>query len=168
MDEGYFSHISLLSAAVIRTTGPVLELGAGLGSTLMLHGMCGAMGRELVTLESDEEWLGKFIGLRRSWHTIRRVESFLELEEYSRNWGLVFIDHGIAEQRGHSLRVLKDAPMIVCHDTCHPFLYNYEPLLSSFPFRWNYKPHGLGGSNPMTTVVSSFINLGPIFAEMQL
>lgn len=168
MDESYFSHMPVLSAAVLKTAGPVLELGAGLGSTLLLHGLCGTMNRELVTIDSDEEWLRKFMNFGRSWHQLRLVDHFINLPEYSQNWGLVFIDHGIALERGESLSALRDAPMIVCHDTCHYFLYGYEPLLTAFKYRWNYKPHGLGGTNPMTTVVSQTVNVGQIFAEAGL
>ena len=137
MDEGYFSHISVLSAAVLKTAGPVLELGAGLGSTLLLHGLCGMLSRKLVTIDSNEDWLNKFINLRRSWHELKLVDTFINLPEYSELWGLAFIDHGISEQRGHSLSALCNVPMIVCHDTCHYFLYNYAPGLSEFKFRWN-------------------------------
>lgn len=173
MDESYFSHIPVLSAAmyaaVIKTAGPVLELGAGLGSTLLLHGLCGISKRQLLTLDHNELWLRKFMNFGRSWHQFKLVDSFLELEEYRQKWGLAFVDHGIAEQRGSSVLSLRDvADIIVCHDTCHYFLYNYEPILSSFKYRWNFKPHGLGGSNPMTTVVSQTINVGQMFAEAGL
>ena len=164
MDEGYFSHISVLSAAILRTSGPVLELGAGLGSTLMLHGLCGISNRKLVTIESNVAWLDKFIHLERSWHELKLVDSFIDLPEYSKSWGLVFIDHGISEQRGHSLMALHDVQMVVCHDTCHYFLYNYIPGLNEFKYRWNYKP----ASTPMTSVVSQIINVSQIFSEAKL
>lgn len=168
MDEGYFSHLPLLAAAIHLTTGPVLELGAGLGSTLMLHGLCGGMYRELTTIDSNPTWLGKFVSFKRSWHTMKLVNSFLNLPEYVKLWGLAFVDHGIAEERGQSVLALKDSTsIIVCHDSCHYFLYGYEPILSEFRFRWNYQPHGLNG-NPMTTVVSQTINVGLLFGEVGL
>jgi hypothetical protein len=163
-DSAYFSHVPLLAAAVLNTTGPVLELGAGLGSTLMLHGLCGAMNRKLVTLETDSDWLGKFTNMERSWHTLRQVESFQELAEYSQSWGLAFIDHGIAEQRGESLAALSHVPVIVCHDTCYFWLYGYEPSLTEFKYRWDYK----GNGGPMTTVVSNSINVANLLAEARL
>lgn len=164
IDEGYFSHIPLLAAAMTKTSGPVLELGAGLGSTLLLHGLCGAMGRSLLTVDSNSLWLEKFINLRRSWHELKLVNDFLELPEYSQHWGLVFIDHGICLQRGVSLEALKDVDMVLCHDTCHYFLYNYQPAINSYKYRWNYKP----ASTPMTTVVSQTIDVGLLFSEVGL
>lgn len=154
LDTGYFSHIPLLSATMMITSGPVLELGAGLGSTLLLHGLCGSMNRKLVTIESDKSWLYQFINYGRSWHQIRYTEDFISLREYSMNWGLVFIDHGIALQRGLSLEKLKNSPVIICHDTCHHWLYNYEPTLSNFRYRFDYKISG-----PRTTVVSNSVDV---------
>lgn len=168
MDEGYFSHVPLLAAAMHLTTGPVLELGAGLGSTLLLHGMCGGMYRALTTIESNREWLAKFEPFKRSWHAMKLVDSFVGLPEYAQLWGLAFVDHGIALERGESVQALKNsASIIVCHDSCHYFLYGYEPILSDFTFRWNYQPHGLNG-NPMTTIVSQTINVGLLFGEIGL
>ena len=162
-DPAYLSHLPILSAAMNVTQGPVLELGAGLGSTLLLHGLCGASKRKLVTLESDKEWLGKFLNFGRSWHEFRFVEDFLDIPEYSQEWGLVFVDHGIALQRGISLKKLENVPVIVCHDTCHFFLYDYEPTLSSFRSRWDYQIMG-----PRTTVVSNVFNVAKKFAEFGL
>lgn len=169
MDESYFTHIPLLTAATLKTTGPVLELGAGLGSTLLLHGACAAQGRKLVTLDNDATWLGRFTNFSRSWHRLSLVEDFINLLEYKERWGLVLVDHGISEQRGTSVAALQaNADMILCHDTCHFFLYGYEPLLSSFKFRWNFKPHGMRGSDPMTSVVSQTINVAELFGELGL
>jgi hypothetical protein len=169
LDESYFSHIPLLAAAVAKTAGPVLELGAGLGSTLMLHGLCGAMGRQLVTLDSDQDWLNKFTNLSRSWHQLKFVNSFHDLLEYRKDWGMAFVDHGIPEQRGQSVLHLQDtAALIVCHDTCHYFLYGYEPTLTGFKYRFNYKPHGIGFDSPMTSIVSRTVDVAMLFAELGL
>jgi hypothetical protein len=154
MDNGYFSHVPILAASMLLTSGPVLELGAGYGSTPMLHGLCGVMGRELTTLESDEGWLESFKHFAREWHSLRFVSSFTGLPEYSNYYGLVFVDHGISLQRGSSVEALQNVPIIVCHDTCHAWLYNYEPLLSTFKYRFNYKQKG-----PQTSVVSNLIDV---------
>jgi len=163
LDTGYFSHIPLLSAAMTITSGPVLELGAGLGSTLLLHGLCGSLNRKLTTIESDKTWLNQFINYGRSWHQIKYVKDFVLLEEYSMDWGLVFIDHGIAKQRGYSLKLLEDNPVIICHDTCHFWLYNYEPILSSFKYRFDYKING-----PRTTAVSNSVDVAYEFSKLGL
>ena len=125
MNLGYFSHIPLPAAAITVTTGPVLELGAGLGSTPLLHGLCGGQGRKLVTLESDKDWLNQFVKYGRPWHSFRFVNDFKDLPEYKENWGLAFVDHGIAEQRCISVEALAHIPILVVHDTCHANLYGY-------------------------------------------
>ena len=91
MDDGYLSHLPLLAAAMTIASGPALELGAGLGSTFLLHGLCGVSGWELLTIESDAGWMQKFQNYERTWHRFKRVENFLELPEYRRGWGIVFV-----------------------------------------------------------------------------
>lgn len=163
MNAGYFSHMPLLAVAVLKTTGPVLELGAGLGSTLLLHGLCGSLDRSVTTLESDENWLKLFSHLERPWHTFKRVSDFINLPEYQENWGLVFVDHGVMEQRGESVRALQHASMIVAHDTCHFHLYDYEPILSEFKYRWDWT-----ANMPQTTVVSNTLNVSEMFVGIGL
>jgi len=163
MGLSYFSHLPLLIAATAITTGPVLELGAGLGSTLALHGLCAVQGRNIVTLESDEGWFKLFTKYGRPWHQFRVVDSFNNLPEYNQTWGLAFVDHGIAEQRSVSLMALKDVPIIVLHDTCHPRLYGYEETIPEFKYQWNYRI-----VLPQTTVVSNSINVENLFARMML
>ena len=148
---------------MIITSGPVLELGAGLGSTLTLHGLCGSLGRSLTTIESDEEWLARFINYRRSWHILRKVGTFLSLPEYVQNWGLAFIDHGIAEERGISIIALQQVPIIVVHDTCYPWLYGYQIALSLFKYRWDWRING-----PMTTIISQTIDVVGKFERFDL
>ena len=168
-DTGYYyTHVPILSAAMTFTKGPVLELGSGLGSTLMLHGLCGAMNRELVTLESDEAWMLKFINLGRSWHKFRYVKDFVNLPEYKQSWGLAFVDHGVAGDleaskiRGHSVEMLQDVPVLVIHDTCWPWLYGYEKPLKLFKYRWDWRAQYTLW--PQTSVVSKTINVSKIFA----
>ena len=162
MNVEYFSHVPLLTAAASMTSGRVLELGSGLGSTLPLHGICGAMKREIVTLDSDPEWLNMFTVYSRYWHTFKHVDSFENLPEYNEKWGMAFVDHGISLERGVSIEKLKDVPVIVVHDTCHPFLYGYE-VLENFKYRYDWKI-----KQPMTTVVSNTVDVREMFTKVGL
>ncbi len=154
------------------TTGPVLELGAGFGSTLMLHGLCGSMERRLVTLESDLNWLREFLHYGREWHTIKYVEHFLNLPEYTEQWGLAFIDHGNAGNiqmsldRGPSAIALQDTPIIVMHDTCYPKLYQYDEAFTYFKYRWDWRVKS--ENTPLTSIVSKTVDVAKIFARMGL
>lgn len=168
-DTGYYyTHAPILAAAMTITKGPVLELGSGLGSTLMLHGLCGAMGRKLVTLESDEAWMSKFMNLGRTWHRFRFVNDFFDLPEYRQEWGLAFVDHGIAGDmqaaliRGYSITELQDVPVLVVHDTCFPWLYNYDESMKLFRYRWDWRAQCKEW--PMTSVMSKTVDVARIFA----
>jgi len=163
----FLSHLPILTAAFTITSGPVLELGAGFGSTFALHGLCGATKRKLVTVENDKIWLSAFGYYRREWHEFKHAESFLDLPEYRESWGLAFVDHGILGERGLALAELRDVPVVVAHDTCHESL-NYtndgvpQPL-SSFKFRFDHKWQG-----PQTSVLSNTIDVYKMFKEMGL
>ena len=145
------------------TSGPVLELGSGLGSTLLLHGLCGSAGRKLTTLETDATWIMRFTNYGRDWHRIKLIESFVTLSEYEENWGLAFIDHGISGQRAVSITALKHIPIIVVHDTCHPWLYGYAEAFKKFRYIWDWKVSG-----PQTSVLSDIIDVRRIFGSMGL
>jgi len=163
MSEGFASHTTLLTAALTVTSGSVLELGAGLGSTPVLHGLCGSKHRDLTTIDSNKYWLGKLILYKRTWHTFKYVESFIDLPEYKRDWGLAFVDHGIIDQRLHSVISLVHVPMIVVHDTCYAQLYKYDEAFSHFKYRYDLKLFG-----PMTSVISNHIDVYKIFKEFDL
>ena len=159
----YSSHLPVLAAAMQHTSGPVLELGAGFGSTYLLHGLCGATGRKLTTLETDDEWLLRFMDYGRPWHEFKKVDSYLNLTEYKDAWGLVFVDHGMYEQRGHSVTQLKHVPVIVVHDTCYPWLYDYTRALAEYQYCWDWKING-----PQTSVISNIYDVRQIFAGFGL
>jgi len=159
----YLSHLPILSAAFNVTSGPVLELGSGLGSTLLLHGLCGCTQRKLVTLESDEKWILRFLHYGRMWHEIKFVKDYLDLPEYKQEWGLVFVDHGMYEQRGYSILQLKHVPVIVVHDTCYPWLYNYMRAFQEYQYVWDWKVWG-----PQTSIISNIIDIRETFSRMGL
>ena len=164
MSEGYASHTTLLTAAFTVTTGSVLELGSGLGSTPMLHGLCGSSGRSLKSVESNQQWFRALAPeYRRDWHQFRCVENFIDLPEYREEWGLVFVDHGIIEERKHSIVAFRDAPMVVVHDTCHPRLYHYDEAFQEFKYQFDLKLFG-----PHTSVVSNSIDVDELFRGMDL
>lgn len=159
----YLSHLPVLAAAMTATSGPVLELGAGLGSTLLLHGLCGATRRSLLTLENDAAWMRRFQSYGRTWHRFRLVPDYLDRPEYADLWGLAFVDHGMYEQRGHAILQLRHVPVVVVHDTCFPWLYDYVATLATYRYRWDWQ---IGG--PQTTVISNRIDIRSLFAGMGL
>jgi len=168
MSIGIGSHTVLLSIAFqltkeINNNNPVLELGAGLNSTLLLHGLCGYNNRKLVTLESNMDWLNTFNNLKRDWHEIKLVGNFKNLPEYNQEWSLALVDHGIAEQREDSAFALKNVPIVVCHDSCHYWLYGYDRAFKEYKYQYTWKSF-----QPYTTILSNTIDVESLLGERNL
>ena len=162
IDSDYMSHTPVLSAACHMTSGDILELGAGFGSTPLLHGICAAQNRQIVTLDTTKGWIREFNALKTPWHTFKCVPNFLALPEYGDDWGIAFVDHGIIEQRSRSIDRLKHVPMVVVHDTDSD-LYGYEEVLKQFKYRWDYRWAG-----SQTSVVSNSIDVSKAFSKFGL
>lgn len=158
---GVGSHFAVLAAAVARTTGPVLECGMGDFSTPMLHLMCKGK-RELVSLESDREWLNRFSRYISDDHDMGLIEASIETwEAYGKSIGdfykdgVIFLDQAPGEARVPMALALKGkARFLVCHDTeadIPPSAGNYgwAKLNGVFKYASTYKEFG-----PWTTVYS--------------
>lgn len=138
LDPGWGSHIPVLIEALRQTTGPVLELGTGHSSTILLHMLCAESGRKLVSLDNDPVFIDMFRKFRTPDHEIRLVK-WEEENPQNQKWGLVLVDEGPAEQRIKSIRKLVDsASMMVLHDTEDP-IYHYEEIYPLFKYRFDYK-----------------------------
>ena len=144
----YGTHIPALAAAVaMARSGPVLELGAGEFSTAMLHAMCAATNRRLVTIDHDPNWVARFAAYRSENH---RVETMSWDDIPDERWAVVFIDHAPAERRRIDIEKLRDrCELMVVHDT-EDHRYGYtEELFAAFAHRVDYKR-----LSPWTTVLS--------------
>jgi hypothetical protein len=149
--DGWGSHIPALVAALVETTGPVLEIRAGHFSTPLLHSLCAAAGRELLTVEGDAQWCERFESLETESHEIRHVASAngIALALGEREWGLVFVDNAPDEARKFALLSASalTSAVIVCHDAQR---VAYRKGLASFASAWTHAPTGM----PATAVVS--------------
>jgi hypothetical protein len=124
MGYGYATHLPALIDAVLRTTGPVLELGAGEFSTPILHELVAKRGRPLFTVEADDVWRSRFHALvdghpadhsKRMHILADSLESpGLQLPE---RLSVVLIDQAPAAERGVAVeRFAGRADWLVCHD----------------------------------------------------
>lgn len=118
--DAYSTHQPVLYEAVVRTSGPVVEFGCGLGSTPLLYNLC-AGHRRLFTLDSNPDWLNKFACLASPWHRFVWVldwDAILHVDYIALvSWGVAFIDHSPWEARVTAVMALKDkARFIVLHD----------------------------------------------------
>lgn len=170
-DLSYGTHIHPLTVAVLSTKGPVLEMGCGDASTPILHALCAKDKRLLLSVDTDKKWIGLFTDLKRSWHHFQYIPCFdndwdknpkPQLWNYvgkdMEKWSVVFIDHRPGERRVQDIKRFKNqAEIIVVHDTEQP-TYNYEPVLSSFKYRYDYERY-----KARTTLVSNFIDLKALF-----
>jgi hypothetical protein len=143
--NGYGTHVPALAATVaVARSGLVLELGAGYFSTPLLRAMCAAMGRELVTLDTDREWAEKIGGVQviDDWSAIDALPADLEI-------AVVFVDGS-----SHRLECIRAvgliAEFVVVHDSFNEgYIPGMEELLNSFPYRTDYTD-----LVPATSVVS--------------
>lgn len=141
----YQSHLPALLACIAQSDGPVLELGVGHFSTPHLHALCGALGRNLISVESDKEWRHEFQKYEHApWHYVVRDWCDLGLR-----WGVAFIDHSPGgANRAAAFKALIDvSEFVVAHDAQKDAenFQHIEPMLAGL--NWylctSYFPHTL-------------------------
>lgn len=127
--------VELFTQIIADSTKPVLELGAGNGSTPMLHELCAKYTRELVTADDNPDWLNRFKpNYATDWHkfvTIPKPSTGINPDTYDvhwayfysiiadlhEDWSLVFIDNAPWSARHRALGVFRDrADYVMVHD----------------------------------------------------
>ena len=157
--DPFSTHQPVLEHAVRNSTGPVLEIGCGYGSTELLHNLC--KDRILITIETNKEWYELFKHFASSNHILLCADSydaFDSLIRYS-GWSVVFIDHAPGERRNIEIEKAVNAQFVVIHDTHDP-AYEYEKTLPLYKFQYRYEK-----LIPWTSVVSNINDL-EIFKEL--
>jgi hypothetical protein len=139
-DIGYGSHFPVLAAAILKTTGPVLELGCGWTSTPMLRLLC-RPNRTLESYDNSKEWAEQF--------NVPVVENWSKWEPLQQHYGVAFIDSHPGEERRHLAMKLKGrADFLVLHDheAGPAAAYYYEHIIGQFKYAETYRmlrPHTL-------------------------
>jgi len=155
-DPRYCSYIPMLVKAMMRVTGDVLELGAGIHSTYFLHWLCKDQGRQLYTYENDKGHYNLVKECEADFHHIYLVDDW-DAIDIERPWGVVLIDHSPASRRRKDVKRLAFyAKCIVLHDSQgrSDRHYRYSEIWPLFRYR-----RGYGKAIPQTTVVSNFIDV---------
>lgn len=154
----YSSHLPILIKILQISQGPVLELGAGVFSTPILHWLCLEAKRPLVSYENIKEHFEMNKVFQTDMHKILFVNDWDEAKIEDTHWGLVFVDHEPNQRRSVEVaRLAKTADYIVVHDTEPDHDYRYDFINKAFPlfkYRYNYKRR-----RPYTTVLSNFKDL---------
>jgi hypothetical protein len=146
----YSSHNDILIKALFYSQGSVCEVGSGLFSTPLLHWMCKAMDRRLITYENDEFYYQFAKRFRSPLHRINKVNDWGEMD-FNQHWGVVFIDHCPPQQRAiDAIRFKDHADFIVMHDTTY-FSNYYIKAWPFFKYRYDWTGWRTG-----TTVASNF------------
>lgn len=155
------SHIPVINKLMARVNKPVLELGIGWNSTPILHWLCKEKNLPLLSFESDQDWLDRFLSFETETHHLF-LHDFMTDIETDFDIGLVFIDHRPARKRRSSAKFFKDkADFIVLHDSelADDPAYKYTPIYKDFKYRHEYKVVG----EPYTMILSNRINLEEVF-----
>ncbi|CAF2101376.1 unnamed protein product [Rotaria magnacalcarata] len=145
LDNAYGSHQLLLLAASVLTSGggPVMELGCGYFSTILLHQIIVAeQKRYLLSTDTDREWLSKFeANMSSSLHEFRHVKEASEWDHIGtsrRRWSITLIDHKPGNRRTADLiRVANISDIVILHDT-ETAVYKYEAGLAQYPYQYRY------------------------------
>jgi hypothetical protein len=127
---------------------------------MMLHGLSIAQREQVLSLESNDEWLQNFEHLQSDLHTLELVSNWEdEIDEAAKSlWGVVFIDFAPVtpgkevgcKARGYALQELASKALyLIVHDSELPEIYGYDLVLDSFKYRFDSRK-----MLPQTTVVS--------------
>lgn len=105
--------------ALGETTGDVLELGCGYGSTPYLQKYCKEKNRYLLSCDSKMEWASKFPDAvyYKSWDEFN----------WKREFDVALVDHAPGEHRKFAIELLKPTTKIlVIHDSEPPADHGYQ------------------------------------------
>lgn len=150
------NHRHLLWPALEATTGEVIEMGMGQGSTPFLHEYCKDAGRKLFSYESSLEWAMKFQDNIGDGHRVMHVNDWDAVSLRHPSPDVVLIDHAPGERRYIDVqRFANSAKIIVIHDS-EPAATGYmmDRIWGLFKYRKDYTSPGA-----WATAVSNFVDV---------
>jgi hypothetical protein len=171
------THFPALATIVANTQGPILEMGCGDYSTPLLHALCAPTQRFLVSTDADPRWVLLFLDYQRSWHRFQFVPAYEQHDGRNTlwysvgqnawdavgndvHWSIVLVDQSPGLRRVIDIERLRShTDIFIVHDT-QDSGYGYEPLLSSFKYKYVYDRYHI-----TTTIVSDTIDIGLFFEK---
>lgn len=153
------SYLPLLWMALENTSGPVLELGMGDGSTEKLHEYCKVNARALYSYESDLEWFRKFERFRTQRHSVEYVGHNWQImiEAHREPVGVLFSDEAPGEMRKYNVSMFCNlAQVIVVHDSepANDHGYKFSLIRPLFKYAKDFEYPGANA-----TAFSNFIDV---------
>lgn len=154
----YGSHLPVLLQAILKTNGDILELGAGVFSTPMLHAFSVAQKRNVVTYENFKRWYRWFSIYEGEYQKVHFIEkwddAFLE-----KPWDVVLVDQTPDEDRIKTIaRLAHFAKYIVVHDANEgrnaEKQYHYSKIYDLFQYRYHWRD-----AEPNVMVLSNSVDL---------
>lgn len=114
---------------------PVLELGAGEGSTFLLRQYCKDEGLEFFTYDYNPDYAKQFGS--------QYVENW-DIIPWRKNWGVVLVDESPGEHRKISLSLLHHAQIVVAHDTeiVGAGDYQMRPQIEKYKYYQDFETEG--------------------------
>lgn len=113
------SYLPLLYRAMENTSGDIIELGCGDGSTEKMHRYCEQKERTLYSYESNKEWYHKFEHFRTARHSVEWVGHNWEIMigAHREPIGVLFSDEAPGHMRKYNVSMFSAlAQVIVAHD----------------------------------------------------
>lgn len=153
--SNWSNHRHLLWDALELTSGDVIELGCGDGSTPFLSRYCKARGRMLYSYEGDLDWYDRMKMYREDHHKVIYVKNWDDVSAGHVLCGVVLIDHAPGERRKVDIqRFAQTASIIVAHDTEPAADHGYQmrPVLRTFKYMRDFTSDGAWAS-----IASNFI-----------
>ena len=146
---GWSTHIPVLIKIFGISDGPIMELGAGVYSTPILHWLCSETKRTLITYESDQEFISFAKEFESEFHTVKHISSYLDISNTD-NYGMIFIDHA-GHTRGYTAIHFKNsADYVIIHDSNVIRKNKYQLAFPEFKYRKDFTQY-----EPWTTVLSN-------------
>jgi hypothetical protein len=152
LHKKWSTHMPIVIKLVQATTGPVMELGAGLYSTPLLHWLCAEARRKLVSYESVEEFYKFCKTFQSRNHRIKFVNDWRKVKVKG-YYSVILIDHTTERRFKDAIKWKNNADYIILHDS-NGGEYQYDKVYPYFKYIYHWK-----FSKPWTTVVSNFKDL---------
>lgn len=152
--QNWDNHRYCLWPALEATTGEVIEMGMGQGSTPFLHEYC--KDRKLHSFDNNFEWYSKFTDYDSDNHHVQHVVYWDDVYTAHPTPDVVLIDHAPGERRWIDVqKYAYSAKIIVIHDS-EPAATGYmmDKIWGMFKYRKDYESPGA-----WATMVSNHIDV---------